>query len=60
MPAPSEQYVVRATFDDAAALEVRRDLETFREVFLGKQSRGEVPGDETLLADLDRLTAARC
>ena len=45
---------------DAAALEVRRDLETFREVFLGKQSRGEVPGDETLLAELDRLTAARC
>jgi peptide deformylase len=45
---------------EAAALEVRRDLEVFREVFFGKQSRGELPGNEALLADLDRLEAARC
>jgi hypothetical protein len=35
-------------------------LETFRDMFAGKQSRGELPGSETLLADLDRLEAARC
>ena len=45
---------------EAAALEVRRDLETFREVFFGKQSRGELPVNETLLAELDRLESARC
>jgi peptide deformylase len=45
---------------EAAALEVRRELETFRELFAGKQSRGELPGDATLVADLDRLEAARC
>jgi peptide deformylase len=45
---------------EAAALEVRRELETFREMFAGKQSRGELPGDATLVADLDRLEAARC
>jgi hypothetical protein len=39
---------------------VRRDLETFREVFFGKQSRGEMPGNEVLLAELDRLESARC
>jgi peptide deformylase len=45
---------------EAAALEVRRALESFREVHAGKQSRGELPGHEALLADLDRLEAARC
>lgn len=45
---------------EAAALEVRRELETFREVFFGKQSRGETPVNEMLLAELDRLEAARC
>ena len=45
---------------EAATLEVRRDLEIFREVFIGKQSRGELPGTATLLAELDRLEAARC
>lgn len=45
---------------DAAALEARRSLDTFREVFAGKQSRGEVPADAELLAQLDRLEAERC
>lgn len=45
---------------EAAALEVRSDLEMFREVFFGKQSRGELPGNEAILADLDRLESARC
>ncbi|MFM7245494.1 MAG: peptide deformylase [Planctomycetaceae bacterium] len=45
---------------EAAALEVRRDLDTFREVFFGKQARGEMPGNVDLLAELDRLEAARC
>jgi len=45
---------------EAAALEVRRALETFREVFRGKQSRGELPAADVLAADLDRLEAARC
>jgi len=29
-------------------------------MFAGKQSRGELPGDATLVAELDRLEAARC
>ena len=45
---------------EAAALEARRSLETFQEVFLGKQSRGELPVDKQLLARLDRLVAERC
>ena len=45
---------------EAAALEVRRSLETFREVCAGKQARGELPPTEVLLAELDRLEAARC
>ncbi len=45
---------------EAAALEVRRDLDTFREVFVGKQSRGELPADDALMAELRRLEAARC
>jgi peptide deformylase len=45
---------------DAAALEARRSLDTFREVFAGKQSRGELPVDADFLAQLDRLAAERC
>lgn len=45
---------------EAAALEARRALESLHDVFVGRQSRGELPPDETLLADLERLEAARC
>lgn len=45
---------------EAAALEVRHELDTFREVFFGKQARGEMPGNADLLTQLDRLEAARC
>ena len=45
---------------DAAALEARRSLETFREVFAGQQSRGELPGDDEIVARLERLEADRC
>ena len=45
---------------EAAALEVRRALESFHEVFVGKQSRGELPDTAALVADLERLEAARC
>ena len=45
---------------EAAALEARRSLDTFREVFFGRQSRGELPTNDALLARLDQLEAARC
>jgi peptide deformylase len=45
---------------DTATLEARRALETFREVFVGQQSRGELPGDDEIVARLDRLEADRC
>jgi peptide deformylase len=45
---------------EAAAIESRRALETFREVFFGAQSRGEFPGDAEILARLDRLEGQRC
>ncbi len=45
---------------DAAALEARRSLDTFREVFVGRQSRGELPPTADLVARLDRLEAERC
>ena len=45
---------------EAAELEARRALDTFREVFFGRQSRGELPANHDLLARLDRLEAARC
>lgn len=45
---------------EAAALEVRRSLESFREVFAGRQARGELPATDALVAELDRLEAARC
>jgi len=45
---------------ESAAIESRRALETFREVFAGQQSRGELPGDDAIVARLDRLEADRC
>lgn len=45
---------------DAAALDARRVLDSMREMFSGKQSRGEVPAHEELVARLDRLEADRC
>ncbi|MFM8734945.1 MAG: peptide deformylase [Pirellulales bacterium] len=45
---------------EAAAIEVRDALESFAEVFAGRQSRGELPVDEVLVAELERLEAARC
>jgi peptide deformylase len=45
---------------EAAALEVRSQLEGLAQMFAGKQSRGELPPDATLVAELDRLEAARC
>ena len=45
---------------EAAALEARRSLDTFREVFAGRQSRGELPPNAEILARLDRLAAERC
>ena len=45
---------------EAAALAVRRALESFAEVHAGKQARGELPADPALVAELERLEAARC
>ncbi|MFM7074457.1 MAG: peptide deformylase [Planctomycetaceae bacterium] len=45
---------------DAAAIEARRSLDTMRELFLGKQSRGELPSDAEIHARLTRLEAERC
>jgi peptide deformylase len=45
---------------DAAALEARRALDSFREVFAGRLSRGELPPLADMASDLDRLEAARC
>lgn len=45
---------------EAAALEARRMLESLREVFHGRQARGELPAAAALLERLDRLEAARC
>jgi peptide deformylase len=45
---------------DAAARDARRVLDSMREMFSGKQSRGEVPAHEELVARLDRLEADRC
>jgi peptide deformylase len=45
---------------EAAALEARGQLEALALVFAGKQSRGELPPGSELIADLDRLEAARC
>ena len=45
---------------DTAAIEARRALETFREVFTGQMSRGELPGHDEIVARLNRLEADRC
>jgi peptide deformylase len=45
---------------EAAALEVRSQLEGLAQMFVGKQSRGELPPEAELVAELDRLEAARC
>ena len=45
---------------EAAALEARRSLDTFREVFAGRQSRGEAPATTDILSRLARLEAERC
>ena len=45
---------------ETATLEARRALETFRDVFVGQQSRGELPGHDAMVARLDRLEADRC
>ncbi|MFM7035124.1 MAG: peptide deformylase [Planctomycetia bacterium] len=45
---------------EAAALEARRTLESMREVFAGRQSRGELPLNDHLVARLDALEAERC
>ena len=45
---------------EAAALEVRDQLDEFARVFAGRQSRGELPPQAELIAALDRLEAARC
>lgn len=45
---------------EAAALEARRALELMRDVFIGKQSRGELPVHDELVARLDQLEAERC
>lgn len=45
---------------EAASIEARRTLDSFREVFAGRQSRGELPAVDSLLARLDQLEADRC
>jgi len=45
---------------EAAGLEVKRELELFEDMFAGKQSRGELPDTDSLLARLDQLEAERC
>jgi peptide deformylase len=45
---------------EAAALEARRALDSLEQVFAGRQSRGELPATAALVAELDRLEAARC
>jgi len=45
---------------EVAAIEARRTLESFREVFVGQQSRGELPAHDEIVARLDRLQADRC
>ena len=45
---------------DAATIEARRSIESFMDVFRGKQSRGELPNNESLIARLIQLEADRC
>jgi peptide deformylase len=45
---------------EAAAIAARRALDSLEQVFAGRQSRGELPATAALVAELDRLEAARC
>ena len=45
---------------DAAGLEVKRELELLEDIYHGKQSRGELPPEDTIRAELDRLEDQRC
>ena len=45
---------------EAAALEVKRDLELLADMFHGKQARGELPASAVMQERLDRLEAERC
>jgi peptide deformylase len=45
---------------EASAIEADRALSGFREIFAGKQSRGELPADHRIIARLDALERARC
>jgi peptide deformylase len=45
---------------EAAALEVKRDLELLEDMFHGKQARGELPTSDVMQERLDRLEAERC
>ncbi|MGA0040108.1 MAG: peptide deformylase [Pirellulales bacterium] len=45
---------------EASVIEASRTLDGFREIFAGKQSRGELPADQQIVARLDALERARC
>lgn len=45
---------------DAAAVEARRALEPFLDMFHGRQSRGELPSTAAIIGRLERLEAVRC
>jgi peptide deformylase len=55
-----EGKLVTDRLPEAAAIEARRTLDTFREVFLGQQSRGELPAHDDIVARLDQLQVDRC
>ena len=45
---------------DAASLEVKRDLELFKDIYHSKQSRGELLPEDEIISELDQLEAQRC
>jgi peptide deformylase len=45
---------------EASAIEASRALDGFRDIFVGKQARGELPADREIKARLDALERARC
>ena len=45
---------------DAAAMEARRSIDSFRIVFAGKQARGEMPPNDAITSRLNQLEADRC
>jgi peptide deformylase len=45
---------------DAASLEVKRDLELFKDIYHSKQSRGELSPEDEIISELDQLEAQRC